>query len=92
MPESVEAWQSFEQFAFTTSRTDALLYALERRLDSLLSLKSQDHDVSVQMADAYLHLGNAYTLRRDTEIANRYYRAAARIAKPAQATAESSGA
>ena len=92
MPESVEAWQSFEQFAFTTSRTDALLYALERRLDSLLSLKSQDHDVSVQMADTYLHLGNAYTLRRDTEIANRYYRAAARMSKPGQKNSESSGA
>lgn len=92
MPESVEAWQSFEQYAFNTTRTDALLYALERRLDSLLGLKSQGHDVSVQLADTYLHLGNAYTLRRDTENANRYYRAAARITKPAQAKTESGGA
>lgn len=92
MPESVEAWLSFEQFAFNTSRTDALLYALERRLESLLSLKSQDYDVSVQLADAYLHLGNAYTLRRDPESANRYYRAAARIKAPTKPKTESGGA
>lgn len=92
MPESVESWQSFEQYAFNTSRTDALLYALERRLDSLLRLKSQDYDVSVQLADTYLRLGNAYTLRRDTENANRYYRAAARMTKPAQAKTEQGGA
>ncbi|MCC6794537.1 MAG: O-antigen ligase family protein [Candidatus Hydrogenedentes bacterium] len=92
MPESIEAWQSFEQFAFNTSRTDALLYALERRLESLLSLKSQDYDVSVQLADAYLHLGNAYTLRRDTESANRYYRAAARLKAPTKSTTGSDGA